>query len=209
VPPFLACGVTDSRIANQPIFGVVISTIEHLARDITDYPTSKLAFSVLVRMVSTWGGPDRVSEDQSQRSGALSNGHQQTKLEGFDQFMMTRFSPLCWAIPSNPNFDSKDAQGKQALSEAAVLQKTICMKVGSEYLAWLENTELSGMGMDRPARDEYLNALISMDVKTFQTYFKVGTTTASQRRASANGGQNLVQRSTSAASNSSINGVGY
>lgn len=179
-PHFLACGVTDSRIANQPIFGVVISTIEHLARDITDYPTSKLAFSVLVRMVSTWGGPDRVSEDQSQRSGALSNGHQQTKLEGFDQFTMTRFSPLCWGIPSNPNFDPKDAQGKQALSEAAVLQKTIYTKVGSEYLAWLENTELSGMGMDRPARDEYLNALISMDVKTFQTYFKVGTTTASQ-----------------------------
>ena len=102
------------------------------------------------------------------------SGSDKPKLEGFDHFMITRFSPLCWAIPSNANFDSKDAQGKQVLGEAASLQKAIYSKTGQEYLTYLRNVELSGMGMDVGSIEQYLSALYSMDLKGFQQYFKVG-----------------------------------
>lgn len=87
--------------------------------------------------------------------------------------MMTTFSPLCWAIPSNSNFDPKDAQGKQVLGEAAVLQKAILAKIGQEYLTWLRDIGLSGMGMDSGTIDEYLRALCNNDTKGFQRFFQV------------------------------------
>lgn len=158
--------------ANQPIFTTVISTIEHFAKDITDFQTAKLAFSVLARMVLTWGG----SGNEALGTGAtsiLADHSSQPKLPGFDQFMMTTFSPLCWAVPSNPNFDAKDAQGKQVLSEAAALQKAIYAKTGQDYVSYLRNVELNGTGMDCGTINEYLNALCNRDTKAFQQYFKV------------------------------------
>ncbi|KAL9031146.1 MAG: hypothetical protein Q9196_000784 [Gyalolechia fulgens] len=146
--------------ANQAGFATVISTIEHLAKDASDFPTAKLAFTVLTRMVITWGGPD------------IQTGSPQPILPGFDRFMMERFSPLCWTLPSQPNFDPKDAYGRQAMGEAAGLQKAIYSKTGEEYLSYLRNNELSGMGMDAGTVDEYLRALANTDAKAFKQYFQ-------------------------------------
>ncbi|KAL8892335.1 MAG: hypothetical protein Q9215_000734 [Flavoplaca cf. flavocitrina] len=152
--------------ANQAGFASVITTIEHLAKDASDFPTAKLAFTVLCRMVMTWGGPD------------IQLGNPQPTLPGFDRFMIERFSPLCWSLPSQANFDPKDAQGKQAMGEAAGLQKAIYTKTGEQYLDFLRTSELSSMGMDAGTVEEYLSALSNSDAKTFKQYF-----------------QNLVQRS--------------
>lgn len=156
---------------NQAVFATVISTIEHLAKDISDYPTAKLAFSVLTRMVVTWGGPD-LAPPQDGISPTLSS---QPTLPGFDGFMMERFTPLCWAMPSNPNFNFKDAQAKQALGEAAGLQKTIYTKTGQQYLRWLRDVELRNMGMGDGDIQNYLNALGNMDGKGFRQFFQVGS----------------------------------
>ena len=121
-------------------------------------------------MVFTWGGPDL----ESTGIGNPSYASPQPKLPGFDRFMMMTFSPTCWAIPSNPNFDPKDAQGKQVLGEAAALQKAIYAKTGQEYLTWLRDAELSRMGMDNSTIEEYLRALCTSDTKEFQRFFKVG-----------------------------------
>ncbi|KAL9014277.1 MAG: hypothetical protein Q9173_001060 [Seirophora scorigena] len=145
---------------NQAGFATVISTIEHLAKDATDFPTAKLAFTVLTRMVLIWGGPD------------IQAGNPQPSLPGFDRFMMERFSPLCWALPSQPSFDPKDAQGRQAMGEAAGLQKAIYTKTGEEYLSFLKMTELSSMGMDAGTVDEYVRALSTADAKGFKQYFQ-------------------------------------
>jgi len=155
-------------LANQPVYTSVISTIEHFAKDITDFQTAKLAFSVLARMVLTWGGSGTEGSN-----GATPGQSPLPKLPGFNQFMMTTFSPLCWAVPSNPNFDPKDTQGKQVLGEAAALQKAIYTKTGQEYLTYLKDVELSGMGMDSVTVNEYLIALSHPDTKTFQQFFKV------------------------------------
>ena len=157
---------------NQPAFSAVITTIEHLAKDITDYPTAKLAFAVLTKMVGVWGGPDVVPTSQQQTDRAPSNTAHPS-LPGFDQFMITHFSPLCWAILSNPDFTPKDAQGKQALGEAAILQKTIFTKAGQSYLTYLRDAELRNMGMGDDSINEYLNALGGLDAKGFRQFFQV------------------------------------
>ena len=162
---------------NQPIFGDAVSTIELLAKDISDLPTARYSLVVLIRMIASWGGPDVVAQPSSQSSTPSnkppSNGLSRNKLEGFDQFMITRFSPLCWALPSNPAFDPKDAQAKQVLLEAAGLQKAIYAKTGQEYLTYLKNVELSGMGMDGAGIEEYLSNLCGTDLRGFQEYFRV------------------------------------
>lgn len=126
-------------------------------------------------MVFTWGGPDLQLHPAVIGDGNPSYGSPQPKLPGFDRFMMITFSPTCWAMPSNPDFDPKDAQGKQVLGEAAALQKAIYTKTGQEYLNWLREAELSRMGMDSGTIEEYLRALCTSDIKEFQRFFKVRT----------------------------------
>ena len=87
--------------------------------------------------------------------------------------MMERFSPLCWALPSNSEFNPKDAQGKQVLGEASGLQKAIYSKTGQEYLTWLRNVELRGMGMEDSAIDEFLQTFCNSDLKRWRQYFQV------------------------------------
>ncbi|KAI1626967.1 armadillo-type protein [Exophiala viscosa] len=153
---------------NQPIFESIITSTEHLARDVEDFPTAKMAFLLLSRMCTVWGGPDVVSAI-GQVNGNVAGP--QPALPGFDQFMITRFSPLCWALPTNPSFNSKDAQARQALSEAAGLQKTIYTKTGQQYLTWLQENELRTMGMNDTLINEYLQKLATLEPKAFKTFF--------------------------------------
>ena len=145
--------------------------IEHFSKDVTDFPTAKLAFGVLARMVTAWGGPDLPAATSAVPSADAPTA--QPSLPGFDRFMMERFSPLCWALPSNPNFNPKDAQGRQVLGEAAGLQKAIYAKTGQEYLTWLRDVELPGTGMNEATINEYLNVLITSDPKKFRKFFQV------------------------------------
>lgn len=153
---------------NQPIFESVISSIEQLARDVEDFPTAKMAFILLSRMCTVWGGPDVVAANGP--VGGTVTGPQPA-LPGFDQFMITRFSPLCWSLPTNPSFNSKDAQARQALSEAAGLQKTIYTKTGEQYLSWLQENELRTMGMNDTMINEYLQKLTTLAPKAFKAFF--------------------------------------
>ncbi|KAM5458124.1 pre-tRNA nuclear export protein [Microsporum audouinii] len=153
--------------SNQSIFETVISTIEHFAKDADDFPTAKMAFLVLARMSSLWGGPDIVPP----ANGATTT-QPETALPGFAQFMITRFSPLCWALPMNSSFNPKDAQAKQVLGEAAAMQKVIYSKTGPEYLQWLRNSEFPGMGMGTDLINEYLSSLEQLDVKAFRQFFQ-------------------------------------
>ncbi|SLM34450.1 trna exportin [Lasallia pustulata] len=158
---------------NQPTFDTVISTIEHFAKDLSDFPTAKLAFSVLIKLTSTWGGPDIVHDVSSKAGNAIPPASSpQPTLAGFDRFMMTRFSPLCWTLPMNPNFNPKDAQGKQVLGEAAGLQKAIYVKTGHDYMTWLREVELKGMGIDGNTIEEYVGALVTLDAKGFRQFFQ-------------------------------------
>ncbi|PGH09350.1 exportin-T [Blastomyces parvus] len=157
---------------NQPIFETVITTIEHFARDVDDFPTAKMAFSVLSRMSSLWGGP-AINQPANTSNGDIAT---QAALPGFAQFMITRFSPLCWSLPMTPTFNPKDAQAKQVLGEAAGLQKVIYSKTGQEYIEWLRGRELPGLGMGGDLIDEYVGSLEQLDAKGFRQFFQVRLT---------------------------------
>lgn len=185
----------DPFLANQPAFQTVISTMEHFTKNITDFPTAKLAFAVLTRMVTAWGGPDVPTPKYAVPSSDPPAA--QPTLPGFDRFMMERFSPLCWALPSNASFNPKDAQGRQVLGEAAGLQKAILAKTGQEYLTWLTDIELRGMGMDEGTINEYVAALCVLDHKKFRKFFQVCDLwpMALKLLPRLTSGQDLVQKS--------------
>jgi exportin-T len=149
------------------MFDTVITTIEHFAKDAEDFTTAKMAFSVLSRMGSAWGGPD-IAPAASNGPGAS-----QVALPGFGQFMITRFSPLCWALPATPSFNAKDAQAKQVLAEAGGLQRTIYSKMGMEYIEYLRDRELPGMGMGADLVEEYVGTLSRLDLRGFRQFFPV------------------------------------
>ncbi|RMJ22810.1 hypothetical protein PHISP_06315 [Aspergillus sp. HF37] len=150
---------------NQPIFETVITTIEHFAKDVDDFTTAKMAFSVLSRMATSWGGPDIVPE-------AANGAHPvHPALPGFSQFMISRFSPLCWALPSTPSFNPKDAHAKQVLAEAGALQRQIYAKTGAEYTDYLRASELPGMGMGPELIEEFVSALSGLDSRGFRQFF--------------------------------------
>lgn len=125
-----------------------------------------MAFLVLSKMASSWGGPD---------IAPVTNGATPTQpaLPGFSQFMITRFSPLCWALPATPSFNPKDAQARQVLAEAGNLQRTIFSKTGAEYAEYLRTRELPGMGMGADLIEEFLGALSRLDTKGFRQFFQV------------------------------------
>ncbi len=108
------------------MFEPIISSIETFARDTTDYPTARLAISVIIRMISVWSGPDKVGPKAN--ATPTSPIATQSPLPGFDSYVLERFSPLAWSIPASPGFNAKDAQAKQVLHEAANLQVEIIKK---------------------------------------------------------------------------------
>ncbi|EFQ91663.1 hypothetical protein PTT_11421 [Pyrenophora teres f. teres 0-1] len=142
--------------ANQSSFEPVIASIETFARDTHDYPTARLAIFVLIRMVSVWGGPDKVGPGAN--NAPTSNDTTQAPLPGFENYVVERFSPLAWSIPASAGFNSKDAQAKQVLYEAANLQHEIIKKVGESYVERLK-TDLGGMGVGGDGVEQYLRTL--------------------------------------------------
>lgn len=152
---------------NQPHFETVIESIEHFTKDISDPTTAKMAFQLLARMCMVWGGQDVVP---GQTPPEMTQTGQQ-ELPGFKQFMTSRFSPLCWAMPSNPNFNPKDGQSRQVLMEAAALQKMIYAKNGHDYITYMQNTELPSLGLQGPMMADFFSKLTTLDVKAWKSWF--------------------------------------
>lgn len=142
--------------ANQATFETIITSLDTFARDTKDYPTARLAISVLIRMTSVWGGPDKIGP--AANNTPTSPIAAPETLPGFDNYVVERFSPLTWAVPASSGFNSKDAQAKQVLQELASLQAEIVKKVGQPYVERLKS-ELAGMNSGQDVIDQYLRTL--------------------------------------------------
>lgn len=151
---------------NQPMFETVIGTLDHFSKDTEDYTTAKMAFTVMSKMCLVWGGPDVVNAN-----GRPTGANAQPAMTGFDQYMISRFSPLSWAMASDTNFNRTDAQARQVLQEAAGLQKALYQKNGEAYLTWLRDNELRNMGMSDNMISEYLGTLSTQETRAFKTFF--------------------------------------
>ncbi|KAI9675790.1 MAG: pre-tRNA nuclear export protein [Trizodia sp. TS-e1964] len=159
---------------NQESFETFISAIEHFAKDIEEIQTSKLAFSVLSKICSVWGGKavaDGASKNKATNEGEALATSPTPSIPGFNQFMIKRFSPLCWAVLGSRSFNSKDPQTRLVLAEVANLQKTLLTQTGEEFTGYLRNIELKEVGFSMEQVEEYLAALQGLDTKQFKQFF--------------------------------------
>lgn len=153
-----------TRIVNLPALETIIQSIESFARDASDLPTARLAFSVLTRMTVVWGGPDLQADTNS-----VPSKPRQTLMDWQDT-AITRFTPLSWQLITSPKFDVKNSQARQVLNEIAGMQLQIFRRSGSRYLESLRN-QLGSLGVDQATIEEYLCALSEKDGKTFKMFF--------------------------------------
>ncbi|CAI6335886.1 unnamed protein product [Periconia digitata] len=144
--------------ANQSTFETIITSIDTFARDTSDYTTARLSLGVLIHMTSVWSGPDKIGPNANNNTPTSPVTTQQVQIPGFENYVVERFSPLVWAIPSSPGFNSKDAQAKQVLYEAANLQAEIVKKVGEPFVERVKS-DLGGMGVGEDIVNQYLQTL--------------------------------------------------
>ncbi|KAI9886729.1 MAG: hypothetical protein M1823_001438 [Watsoniomyces obsoletus] len=181
---------------NQGNLESLITSVEVFARDATDLPTAKIAFTVLNQMATRWGGNGNGSSSstspQTSTTTTIINGNgpittptptttsnttnnnnnnNNTPIPGFNNFMITRFSTVCWTALSSPGFNPRDATSRQVAGEIASLQKTIYVKTGLEFITHLRDVSFPEMGLEMSMAEEYLNALQIRDLKAFRAFF--------------------------------------
>lgn len=151
---------------NQAFFDSMISSVISLGRTIEgNLGPSRLAFGVLIRVASVWGGPNVATVGEN----PTTNGSPTPAIPGFDQFMIDRFHPLCWEVLRDASFKPvTDAQSKQVLNEIAGLQQIIYLKTGDLFIQSLRTSLFPALNIDETA---FLRAMTtSTDRKPFATY---------------------------------------
>ncbi|KAK7936626.1 armadillo-type protein [Apiospora aurea] len=157
---------------NQGFFESLITSILGLARDVDpasgNLPVSRIAFALLGKMTSVWGGPDvaNISANPTAPSGSPT-----PSIPGFDQFFIDRFHTVCWEILRDPNFKpSNDAQTRQVLTEIAGLEQAIYLKTGDAFIQHLQSSVFPAVGIDGT---DFLRAMTtSTDRKSFTKYLQ-------------------------------------
>jgi exportin-T len=155
--------------SNQGFFEPMISSIIELAKTLEGNVTSsRLAFTLMMRMASIWGGPDvaTISQNPTAPSGSP-NPH----FPGFEHFMIDRFHSTCWEVIKNPNFRPfQDAQTKQVLTEIAGLEQIIYTKTGDIFIQELQTNLFPTLGING---DDFLRSLMtSTDKRQFASYLQ-------------------------------------
>jgi exportin-T len=143
--------------------------VEHFARDPNDLATARSAFGVIIRMIATWGGPDVMPVPiPNPPPNSPTDLPASPSIPGFDTFIISRFSPLSWAIPSSPGFKAKDPNARQLIYEIASMQQEILKKTGQTYLLALSQ-ELQSMGVGELDVAAYVTKLRG-DTKGFREF---------------------------------------
>ena len=155
--------------ANQGFFEPMISSIVELGKILEgNLGPSRLAFTLMARISSIWGGPDiaTISQNPSAPSGVP-----QPAIPGFDQFMIDRFHSTCWEVMRNPGFrPQQDAQAKQVLIEIAGLEQILYTKTGDVFIQQLQSSLFPSLGIDG---GDFLRSLTtSTDKRGFSSYLQ-------------------------------------
>lgn len=158
--------------ANQGFFEELLGSILALAIEIEpnsgNIPASKIAFSLLTKMATVWGGPDVATIS----TNPTTLGSPSPVIPRFDQLILIdRFHSACWQVLLNEHFrPSADAQTKQVLNEIAGLEQAIYLKTGEGFIRHLQSTLFSQLNING---DEFLRSMTtSTDKKTFAKYLQ-------------------------------------
>jgi exportin-T len=128
-------------------------------------------------MIATWGGPDVVPVPiPNPPPNSPTDLPASPSIPGFDTFIISRFSPLSWAIPSSPGFKAKDPNARQLIYEIASMQQEILKKTGQTYVLALSQ-ELQSMGVGELDVAAYATKLRG-DTKGFREFLTTFLTRA-------------------------------
>jgi exportin-T len=155
--------------SNQGYFESLISSVIELGKTLDgNLGSSRLAFIIMLRISSIWGGPDIATISQNPTAPS---GSPNPAIPGFDQYMIDRFHSACWEVMRNPSFRPwQDAQTKQILTEIASLEQLIYTKTGDVFIRNLQNEPFASLGLNT---DEFLRSLTtSTDKKAFPSYLQ-------------------------------------
>ncbi|KAK5989933.1 Exportin-T [Cladobotryum mycophilum] len=155
--------------ANQGFFEPMISSIIELGKTLDgNIGPSRLAFTIMMRMSTLWGGPDVATISQNPTAPT---GSPNPAIPGFDRFMIDRFHSTCWEVIRNPGLrPSHDAQTKQVLTEIAGLEQVIYTKTGDMFIQQMQNEVFPSLGING---DEFLRTLTtSTDKRRLSSYLQ-------------------------------------
>ncbi|KAK4115171.1 Xpo1-domain-containing protein [Canariomyces notabilis] len=141
--------------SNQGIFESLVKSIINIAKTLThgNLVPSRIAFNVLGRMASQWGGPDVATVGEN----PATTGAPAPAIPGFDQFMIDQFHGLCWEVLQDAGFRPySDAQSRQILNEIAGIERVIYVKTGDSFIRHLQTNTFPQLGIDGT---EYLRVL--------------------------------------------------
>ncbi|SPQ26031.1 01a6cd89-70a6-4375-9ac2-86126998d4c0 [Thermothielavioides terrestris] len=141
--------------SNQGVFESLVSSIINIAKTLShgNLVPSRIAFNVLGRMATQWGGPDVATIGDNPVTAAAPA----PAIPGFDRFMIDQFHGLCWTVLQDPGFrPNTDAQSRQILNEIARIQQVIYSKTGDQFVRHLQGVTFPQLGIDGT---EYLRLL--------------------------------------------------
>ncbi|KAK4639680.1 pre-tRNA nuclear export protein [Podospora bellae-mahoneyi] len=124
--------------ANQGNFESLVSSIFSVAKNLNhgNLVASRIAFNVLSRMITQWGGPDIINPGEN----PVATGPPSPTIPGFEQFMLSQFHGVCWDVLQDGGFrPSSDATSRQILNEIAGIQQAIWMKTADLYISHVQN----------------------------------------------------------------------
>lgn len=130
----------------------VLVTIVQGAVELPDPQSQKMCFSILRKLVESWGGQD-------------------SSIPGFLEFIYDRILPACFHAPLKPTFDLNDGQTNLALGECAHCLKSIADKRGEECMNYLQVEYLPKLQMSPEQAQEFCQALQS-ESKLFRAFLK-------------------------------------
>jgi len=115
-----------------------------------DPVSAKLCFMVFARLAKEW----------------------MNTVPEFSQVVMETIIPSCFIGPASPHVDLKDAQCQMAIVESANCMKELFEIGGQGLINYLRDEYMLGI-CGRDMTDEYVQALMSKDIKAFRSYTKV------------------------------------
>ncbi|CDS03104.1 hypothetical protein LRAMOSA00506 [Lichtheimia ramosa] len=137
---------------NIGYFDTILQTILHFAKDNNDPATQKMAFGVLLKMVTAWGA-----------NGAT---------PGFNQFVYNEIVPATFTVPMQATFNLSDGQSTLVFGELTSIQKMLYEKQGNEFLEYISNVFLPSIQCPPETASSYCQALQQCDARAFKKYFQ-------------------------------------
>ncbi|CAG8633550.1 24667_t:CDS:10 [Dentiscutata erythropus] len=133
---------------NQPRLESILRSVIHYASDPSDIPSMKIAFSILSKTLTLWGG-------QYLTIGAL-----------YEHILR-----ICFEVPFKPSFNVNDGQSLMVLNEISKILKIMLSQRREDFLEYLRNVWTIWL-LQPDLLDDFLRSLQQLELKAFQKFFQ-------------------------------------